>query len=112
MTAVSLRASRIPKVQFDDELEELEVPEDPSELVSLDTRRVPLLVTLTKIGPNYVVDATEKEEAASISSFVLAVDPEGQIVHSRKVGSGSLFVPPLRGNWMVSLHAISLLFSM
>lgn len=78
------------------------MPEDPSELVSLDTSRVPLLVTLTKIGPNYVVDATEKEEAASVSSFVLAVDPDGQILHSRKIGSGSLFVPPLRANWSVS----------
>lgn len=59
---------------------------------------------MTKIGPNYVVDATDTEEAAAVSSFVLAIDSDGEVVHSRKVGSGSLFVPPLKANWTVSAH--------
>lgn len=93
---------------FDDELDELEVPEDPSDLITLDTSRIPVLVTLTKIGANYVVDVTESEEAASVSSFVMAIDPEGQIIHSRKIGSGTLFVQPLRANWEVSFFFLQL----
>lgn len=80
------------------------MPEDPSDLISLETSRVPLLVTMTKIGPNYVVDVTDREEAAAVSSFVLAIDRDGEVVHSRKVGAGSLFVPPLKANWSVSAH--------
>lgn len=78
------------------------MPEDPSDLISLDTSRIPVLVTLTKIGANYVVDATEKEEAASVSSYVLAIDPEDEIIHSRKMGAGTLFMQPLKSNWEVS----------
>ena len=78
------------------------MPEDPSDLISLNTSRMPVLVTLTKIGANYVVDVTESEEAASVSSFVLAIDPDGQIIHSRKIGAGTLFIQPLKANWEVS----------
>lgn len=85
-----------------DETEELEVPEDPSDLIPLDTSHIPLLVTLTKIGAHYVVDVTESEEAASVSSFVLAIDPDGRIIHSRKIGSGALFVQPLKDKWQVN----------
>ena len=83
-------------------VDELEVPEDPSDLLSFDTSRLPLLVTLTKIGSNYVADVTESEEAAGVSSVVLAITPDGQVVHSRKVGSGTLFMQPLKTNWQVS----------
>lgn len=97
----------IPKVTFDDDLDDLEVPENPLDLMSLDTSRLPILVTMTKIGTSYVVDATESEEAASVSSLVIAIDPEGKVIHSRKVGSGTLFIPPLKANWGVSRFLIT-----
>jgi hypothetical protein len=60
-------------------------------------------VTATKIGGHYVIDANEIEEASSVSSVVFAIDPEGEIIHIKKVGSGSLFINPLKENWKVSL---------
>ena len=39
----------------------------------------PVLVTLTKIGPHFVVDATPEEEACMSASVVVAVTPAGQI---------------------------------
>ena len=96
-----LKSCRIPKVIFDDELGELEVPEDPTSLVSLDVSRLPLFVTATKIGGHFVVDATEIEEASSVSSVVFAIDPNGEVIHSKKIGSGSLFMNPLKENWQV-----------
>jgi len=91
--------TRIPKVSFDQEIEELDVPEDPSDLVSLDVSRLPLLVTATKIGGHFVVDATEIEEAASTSSVVFAVDPVGQVIHTKMLGSGTLYMDPLKESW-------------
>lgn len=88
---------------FDEEVGELEVPEDPTALISLDVSRLPVIVTATKIGGHFVVDANEMEEASSVSSVVYAIDPEGQVVHSKKVGAGSLFIQPLKENWKVSL---------
>lgn len=77
----------------------MEVPEDPSDLVSLDVSHLPVLVTLTKLGVHYIIDATENEEAASISSVVFAICPDGTLIHTKKLGSGTLVIPPLKEDW-------------
>lgn len=86
---------RIPNVTFDEEMDDLDVPEDPSNVVTIDTSRLPILVSLTRISSKYVIDVTENEEAASISSVVVAIDPTGSVTYWKKISSGTLFAPQL-----------------
>ena len=90
-------------------MDDLDVPEDPSNVVSIDTSRLPVLVSLTKIGPNYVIDATENEEAASFSSVVIAIDPTGNVVHWKKISSGTLVAKPLTASLKVALERAMIL---
>ena len=94
---------RIPNVTFDEEMDDLDVPEDPSNVVTIDTSKLPILVSLTKIGPSYVIDVTENEEAASISSLVVAIDPSGNVIYWKKISSGTLFAPPLTSSLKLAL---------
>lgn len=98
----ALGRTRLPNVTSE-EGEDLELAEESSDLVTLDTSKIPLLVTLTRIGNAYLLDATEEEELASAGSFVLAIDPSGCVVHCRKLGSGAVLQDPLRSNWRVSV---------
>lgn len=85
-------------------MDDLDVPEDPSNVVSIDTSRLPVLVSLTKIGPKYVIDATENEEAASFSSVVIAIDPTGNVVHWKKISSGTLVAKQLTASLNLALE--------
>lgn len=85
-------------------MDDLDISEDPSNVITLDTSRLPVLVSLTKIGPNYVIDVTENEEAASISSLVVAIDPSGSVVYWKKISSGTLFAPPLTSSLKLAIE--------
>lgn len=103
----ALGRTRLPNVTSD-EGEDLELAEESSDLIKLNTSSVPLLVTLTRIGNAYIIDATEEEESSSAGSFVLAIDPSGCVVHCRKLGSGAVLQDPLRSNWRVSVYLLYL----
>lgn len=94
--------SRVPNVTVDDESGDLIVPDDEYDVFTLDISRVPIYITLTRILDQYVVDATQIEEASSISSIIMSVDPSGAIKHIKKLGSGSLHPDPLKGVLSVS----------
>ncbi|XP_038070250.1 exosome complex component RRP42-like [Patiria miniata] len=89
----ALYNTRIPKVkvQVDSEgQEEIEVSDDPHDVVLLDTCNMPVLVTVSKIGQQHVVDATLEEEACCLACIVMAVNAKGALVGMEKKGSSSL----------------------
>lgn len=60
----------------------------------LDVTRIPLLVTLCKIGDNSIIDPTAEEEECSVASVVVGVscvsESKGIIATMRSSGTGSL----------------------
>ncbi|RWS09431.1 exosome complex component RRP42-like protein [Dinothrombium tinctorium] len=90
----ALYNTKIPKVTIDCETNEPTVSEN--EIIRIDVSRVPLFITVTRIGNQYVVDATQEEEASSISSVLFAITPDGEITHMKKVKYGSLCPEPLK----------------
>lgn len=64
---------------------------DPEGFARLDAARVPLVVTLTKVGKDYFVDASAAEEQAqqASASVSVAVTPEGRIAGVvKRTGAG------------------------
>lgn len=60
----------------------------------LDVSKIPLLVTLCKIGEDCIIDPTAEEEECSVASLVVGVScvsaKEGVIATIRTSGTGSL----------------------
>lgn len=84
---------RIPKVSvsYDENgMHELEVSDDPFDVSSLSVANVPCFVTLSKVGQQFVLDASQEEEACAVGSLSIAVTETGKIVSILKGGSGSL----------------------
>ncbi len=69
---------------------ELEVDSDVAAGVPLDLSRVPVCVTLTRIGKHYVVDATREEQLCSSGSLTVAVNSHGRTTSLEKRGAASL----------------------
>lgn len=69
---------------------ELEVDSDVAAGVPLDLSRVPVCVTLTRIGKHYVVDATREEQLCSSGSLTVAVNSFGRTTSLEKRGTASL----------------------
>ncbi|XP_022094545.1 exosome complex component RRP42-like [Acanthaster planci] len=88
----ALYNTRIPKVKVQDGegQEEIEVSDDPHDVVLLDTSNMPVLVTVSKVGQQHVVDATLEEEACCLACIVMAVNPKGALVGMEKKGASSL----------------------
>ncbi|XP_059899977.1 exosome complex component RRP42 [Gadus macrocephalus] len=85
--------TKIPKVlisEGEDGGTEIELSDDPYDCVRLSVDNVPCIVTLCKVGPRHVVDATLQEKACSVASLIMAVTPAGTCTCMRKVGGGSL----------------------
>ena len=85
------------------ESDDLDISDDPFDTLPLDVSRVPLILTLTRISGKYIIDATAEEEAAAVSSVIVAIDGEGQLVHSKKCGIGTLYAEPLKEALPVSV---------
>ncbi|KAJ8041464.1 Exosome complex exonuclease RRP42 [Holothuria leucospilota] len=89
----ALANTRIPKVTVlrDSEGgEDIEVSDDPDGYHTLEISKVPLFVTLSKIGQKHVVDATLEEEACCSASLVVSVNSSGDFTGMVKKGSSSL----------------------
>lgn len=69
---------------------EINLPEDPSDVIKLKTSNCPVLVTISKIGNHHVVDATLEEEFCSHASLIVGVTSKGMITGVKKRGQGSL----------------------
>lgn len=70
--------------------------DDLSEVTKFDPKKIPLFLTMTRIGHKFIVDSTQEEESASLSCILFAVDSSGNIVHSKKITTGNLHVDSLK----------------
>ncbi|XP_014229054.1 exosome complex exonuclease RRP42 [Trichogramma pretiosum] len=95
----ALYSTEIPQVKdaaVDGVEADIFVSDDIFNSVKLDVKNAPLLISLCKIGDNYVVDPTPEEEVCSSATVVVAVMPNGRTSGGLKTGYGSLMVETWR----------------
>uniref|UniRef100_A0A0C9RSH6 Ribosomal RNA-processing protein 42 n=1 Tax=Wollemia nobilis TaxID=56998 RepID=A0A0C9RSH6_9CONI len=83
----------IPKVEVvpgtsPDQQEDIGISDD--EFSHLDTSRVPVIVTLTKVGRHYILDATLEEESQMSSAVSVSVNKLGHVCGLTKRGGAGL----------------------
>ncbi|ONI18138.1 hypothetical protein PRUPE_3G198900 [Prunus persica] len=89
----ALSNTGIPKVNVaagasGDEQPEVDVSDE--EFLQFDTSRVPVIVTLTKVGRHYIVDATSEEESQMSSAVSISINRQGHICGLTKRGGAGL----------------------
>ncbi|KAJ9702697.1 hypothetical protein PVL29_004430 [Vitis rotundifolia] len=89
----ALTNTGIPKVEVavgasGDGLPEVDISDD--EYLQFDTSGVPVIVTLTKVGRHYIVDATLEEESQMSSAVSVSVSGQGRICGLIKRGGAGL----------------------
>ncbi|CAM8935769.1 unnamed protein product [Rhodiola kirilowii] len=89
----ALSNTGIPKVHVavgasGDEQPELDVSDE--EFLQFDTSAVPAIVTLTKVGRHYIVDATSEEESQMSSAMSISINRQGNICGLTKRGGSGL----------------------
>ncbi|KAK1272600.1 hypothetical protein QJS04_geneDACA018282 [Acorus gramineus] len=89
----ALSNTGIPKVNVDlgpspDDQPEVNVSDE--EFLQFDTSGVPVIVTLTKVGRHYIVDATSDEESQMSSAVSVSVNRHGHICGLTKRGGAGL----------------------
>ena len=88
----ALLTTRLPKVTVvrnEVGSDDLEISDDPDDVMQLNVEKCPLLVTVSKVGHSQVVDATLAEEACCLGKIYVAVENSGCISYMRKAGGGS-----------------------
>lgn len=89
----ALNSTEIPKITaatLDGGEPDIELSDDSYDCIQLDTSNYPIIITLCKIGDNYIVDPTLEEEMCSTSSIVMSMLPNGKISSVIKLGYGSI----------------------
>ncbi|KAL9232321.1 hypothetical protein vseg_007445 [Gypsophila vaccaria] len=67
-----------------------EIDVSDEEFLQFDTSSVPVIITLTKVGKHYVVDATAEEESQMSSATSISVNRQGHICGLTKRGGAGL----------------------
>lgn len=67
-----------------------EVDVSDEEFLQFDTSGVPVIVTLTKVGRHYIVDATSEEESQMSSAISVSINRQGRICGLTKRGGAGL----------------------
>ncbi|XP_035230745.1 exosome complex component RRP42-like [Stegodyphus dumicola] len=75
---------------------EIEVSDDPYDVFSLDVSNLPLLITLFRVGSEFIVDATSEEEACSKCKLVLAVSLTDTVLLKQISGPGCLHLESIK----------------
>ncbi|KAK2399562.1 exosome complex component RRP42 [Trifolium repens] len=70
--------------------EQPEVDISDEEFLQFDTSGVPVIITLTKVGRHYIVDATPEEESQMSSAVSISVNRKGHICGITKRGGAGL----------------------
>ncbi|KAL8140430.1 hypothetical protein V2J09_006451, partial [Rumex salicifolius] len=70
--------------------EELEIDYSDEEYLKFDTSGVPVIVTLTKVGGHYIVDATCEEESEMSSAISISINRKGRVCGLSKRGGAGL----------------------
>lgn len=91
----ALSNTGIPKVEVtsaatSEQEADFDVSDNPDEFSQLDTSRVPVVVTLTKVGRHYIVDATAEEESQMSSAVSISVNSMGHVCGITKRGGAGL----------------------
>nr|POE73543.1 gdsl esterase/lipase [Quercus suber] len=89
----ALSNTGIPRVQVaagasGDEQPEVDISDE--EFLQFDTSDIPVIVTLTKVGRHYIVDATTEEESQMSSAISISVNRKGHICGLNKRGGAGL----------------------
>ncbi|CAK9806599.1 Exosome complex component RRP42 [Anthophora quadrimaculata] len=88
----ALNSTEIPRITatLDGGEPDIQLSDEFYDCIQLDTSNYPVIVTLCKIGDNYIVDPTSEEEACSASGVVMSVSPSSKISSVVKLGYGSI----------------------
>ncbi|KAL4361089.1 hypothetical protein GQ457_04G006730 [Hibiscus cannabinus] len=89
----ALSNTGIPKVDVAAEATGDEQPEvniSDEEFLQFDTTGIPVIVTLTKVGKHYIVDATSEEESQMSSAVSISVNRKGHVCGLTKRGGAGL----------------------
>ncbi|KAL2316545.1 hypothetical protein Fmac_030421 [Flemingia macrophylla] len=89
----ALSNTGIPRVQVAAETSNNEQPEvdvSDEEFLQFDTAGIPVIVTLTKVGRHYIVDATSEEESQLSSAVSISANRQGNICGMTKRGGVGL----------------------
>ncbi|KDP30849.1 hypothetical protein JCGZ_13792 [Jatropha curcas] len=70
--------------------EQPEVDISDEEFLQFDTSEVPVIVTLTKVGRHYIVDATSEEESQMTSAVSVSINRKGHICGLTKRGGAGI----------------------
>ncbi|KAK2648235.1 hypothetical protein Ddye_015724 [Dipteronia dyeriana] len=70
--------------------EQPEVDISDEEFLQFDTSGVPVIVTLTKVGKHYIVDATSEEESQMSSAVSISINRKGHICGMTKRGGSGI----------------------
>lgn len=89
---------------------DLQISDDPFDTKPLDARNLPVLVSLCKIGNNYVADPTIEEEICGAGCIVVSVTPKGNVTAVLKKGAGS-FMPDTLNEIVMVTSAILFIIS-
>lgn len=84
---------KIPKVSvnIDDNGDpEIEVSDNPYDVNKINIANVPCFITLSKVGQQFVLDATQEEQGCAVGSLAMAVTETGKVAALFKGGTGSL----------------------
>ncbi|KAN0028363.1 hypothetical protein ACTFIV_010205 [Dictyostelium citrinum] len=103
----ALHNTRIPRVKaIQGEYEEItfEVSDDPEDTLSLSIENVPICVTLTKIGTQFVIDTTLQEELCMNARLTVGVNSLSNICSIQKGGIDGL--DPTTINQMINTAKI------
>lgn len=91
---VALHCTKIPKIYLSlgesGKPEDFEISGDLSDSTQLDVSRVPILITLSKIGSSLVLDTTSSEQCCTSSSLSIAIDKNGICCGMFKINNGTL----------------------
>ncbi|KAK9096219.1 hypothetical protein Sjap_021716 [Stephania japonica] len=89
----ALSNTGIPKVNVAAEFSAEEQPEvdiSDEDFLRFDTSSVPVVITLTKVGKHYIVDATLEEESHMSSAISVSINSRGQICGLTKRGGAGV----------------------
>ena len=74
---------------------DVDISDDPDDVVAYDVSRVPVGVTLSRIGRAFAVDTTPAEEQCCDASVLVAAAAAGGVSFVQKGGVGSLYAGSL-----------------